>query len=122
MRSIREGGKAKMKGLRFKGSQRVPKGSYWNFTTGERVRLEAGGVLPGSDKDMYFNFPPIIILFAGPFLGLVYALFLPIIGVVMLVKIISGYLYKGAIRKLMNAMVFSWRPHESYLNGQKRRH
>lgn len=111
-----------MKGIRFRGGQKVSKGSYWNFTTGERTRLDAEGVLPGSSENLYFKFPPIVILFAGPFLGLFYALFLPFIGVVMLVKMISDHLYKGAIRKLLNAMVFSWRPHESYLVGKKRKH
>lgn len=71
--------------FKLSGGTKAKKGSYWNFTTGERVRLEAEGTLPGDKKDVYLRIPSgILLFFVAPFLGLAYALFLPTAAIVMM--------------------------------------
>ena len=39
-----------MGALKFVGGEKVGAGDYWDFHTGNRVHLEAGGVLPGPQR------------------------------------------------------------------------
>ena len=58
---------------------------------------------------------------AGPVLGLMYALFLPFIGIAMLVKLV-GHKVGGEMRELAHGSAsFGWSPNESYLTGRKRK-
>jgi len=71
--------------FRFSGGERVKKGHYWNFSTGERVRFEEEGILPGGGKDIYLRASSVLVLLVvAPFLGLAYAFFLPTVGIAML--------------------------------------
>jgi hypothetical protein len=103
------------------GGETVGKGNYWNFSTGERVQIEDRGVLPGNSFDSYFRVPPIVVLMAGPVLGLAYAVFLPFIGIAMLVAVITKKLFGGAVRTAWKGAAFSWKPSEAYLAGRKRK-
>lgn len=71
--------------FKFSGGDRVKKGHYWNFSTGERVRFEEEGILPGGGKNIYLRAPSgFLLLVVAPFLGLAYAFFLPAVGIAML--------------------------------------
>jgi hypothetical protein len=105
--------------LKNSGGQRVRQGNYWNFSTGERVQVEDGGMLPGTASDSYYRFPPVVVLVAGPVLGLVYAVFLPFIGIVMLAAVLSKKLFGGAVQTAWRGAAFSWKPSEAYLAGRK---
>ncbi len=54
-------------------------------------------------------------------LGLAYAVFLPFIGVAMLIAVLSKKLFGGAIRTAWKGAAFSWKPSEAYLAGRKRK-
>jgi hypothetical protein len=103
------------------GGQRAGAGTYWNMMNGERVDLSQESVLPGGRNDRYIKAPSVLAVAAGPLLGLIFAIFLPFIGIAMAAGI--------AIRKVMEAlsdvaagsMSFGWRPLEAYLSGRKRR-
>jgi hypothetical protein len=109
--------------LRIKkiGGETVGKGNYWNFSTGERVRIEGRGVLPGGPSQTYYKFPPAVILAAGPVLGLAYAVFLPFIGIAMLFAVLSKKVFGGALRTAWKGATFGWKPSEAYLAGKKGR-
>ncbi len=109
--------------LAFKriGGEKVRKGSYWNFSTGERIHLEKGGILPGDASVTYLKFHPAMLLIVGPLLGLAYVIFLPVIAVAMVVWIIGERLLGGALQGIRKAAVFSWQPSEAYLVGRKRK-
>jgi hypothetical protein len=78
--------------LRSKGGETVKAGAYWNYDTGEKIRMEENGALPGKSSQSYVKFPPAML----PTLGLI------------LIGIIPGYmsgLYASYTEKLMEAYV-----------------
>lgn len=107
--------------LRHIGGERVKGGNYWNFSTGERVTIETGGILPGGSSTTYYKAHPAIILLAGPALGLVYAVFLPFIGIAVLLKVVMTKLFGGVMEGVSKVTIFNWRPSETYLTGKKRK-
>jgi hypothetical protein len=114
----RKGG-CEMFKLKNSGGQRVRKGHYWNFSTGGRMQVEDGGVLPGTASDNYYRFPPVVVLVAGPVLGLAYAVFLPFVGIAMLAAVLLKKLFAGAVQTAWKGAAFSWKPSEAYLAGRK---
>jgi hypothetical protein len=108
-----------MLGMKKKGGETVGRGNYWNFSTGERVHIEDSGVLPGDARQTYYKGNPVVILLAGPVLGLIYAVFLPFIGIAMAVSLIGRRIFGGAAEKVQKGATFSWKPSEAYLAGKK---
>ena len=58
-------------------------------------------------------------LIVAPFLGLLFCLFLPLIGVVMIAGMLMQKAYKFTQNALMQYASFGWHPCESYLSGKK---
>lgn len=105
--------------LRYKGGHKVGKGTYWNFGTGDRIDISDEGILPGDRKAVYFRMPATGILVFGPIMGLLYAIFLPFIGIAMLVKLVIQKVVGEVSLSTRSAASFGWRPSESYLAGKK---
>lgn len=85
-------GRKGMVKLRSKGVESVKAGTYWNYDTGEKIRMEENGALPGKSSQSYVKFPPAMF----PTLALI------------LVGILPGYmsgLYASYTEKLMEAYV-----------------
>jgi hypothetical protein len=101
------------------GGERVEAGNYWDFSTGDRVHMESAGILPGDESQSYYKFPPAVVLILGPVLGLAYAVFLPFIGIAMLVGLLGRKVFGGAVETARKGATFSWRPSEAYLAGKK---
>ena len=106
--------------LKHNAGTKVGKGTYWNFSNGERIDISAEGVLPGSKNDVYYRLPATGIVALGPVLGLLYAAFLPFIGIAMLVKVILQKVATAVTAPTQRAASFGWRPSESYLAGKKK--
>ena len=106
--------------LKHRAGTKVGKGTYWNFSTGERVDISTEGVLPGDRNTVYYRLPATGIVALGPVLGLVYALFLPFIGIAMLVKVIMQKVAAVVMAPTQRTASFGWRPSESYLAGKKK--
>ena len=78
--------------LSSKGGETVKAGTYWNHATGEKIRMEKCGALPGKPSQSYVKFPPAMF----PTLALI------------LVGIVPGYmsgLYASYTERLMEAYV-----------------
>ena len=105
--------------LKHIGGSDVERGTYWNLSTGERITIEGRGILPGGKGATYYKAAPVAILAAGPFLGLLYAAFLPFIGIAMLVKLVSARALGGAVDTAARGASFGWRPVEAYLTGKR---
>ncbi len=103
-----------------KGGSSVKAGTYWNMDNGERVELVAAGVLPGSSKAVYIKAPSAAVLAAGPVLGLIFAVFLPFIGIAMTVNYLCRKAAEGVTNAAAGSLSFGWRPIEAYLAGRKR--
>lgn len=107
--------------LRYRAGSKVGKGTYWNFANGERIDVSDEGVLPGGKRTVYFRLPATGIIILGPIIGLLYAAFLPFIGIAMLVKVVFQKAASMAFSSARSGASFGWRPSESYLAGQKKK-
>ena len=106
--------------LKHNGGDRVGKGTYWNFNTMARIDITDEGTLPGDAKAAYYRMPAAAIIVLAPVLGLLYAAFLPFIGIAMAVKLVGQKLGGGVMDAVMGSASFGFRPSESYLSGKKR--
>lgn len=103
----------------FKGGETVKAGEYWDLYSGERVSLAAEGTLPGGDGVTFTRLPTVVVLLLAPIAGLLYAIFLPFIGIAFVVDLGARALLEGAGNTLGQAASFNWRPSEAYLLGKK---
>ncbi|HTG01344.1 MAG TPA: hypothetical protein VK654_12265 [Nitrospirota bacterium] len=113
--------------LLWKGEQKAGPGTYWNMNTGERVELEKDDVLPGDSATGFIKAPSSVMLLSGPLLGVMYAMFLPLVGIIMtisfLAKKIAG-IGKRAGQRIADAAgksaFFGWRPlHAFFISKRK---
>jgi hypothetical protein len=103
----------------YRGGQKAQKGDYWNYATGEKIHVDEESVLPGGRKVIFFKAHPVVVVLAGPFLGLVYAVFLPLIGIVMLLSIVTRKVFGWLLAQLGQVAGVRWNPNEAYLSGRK---
>ena len=106
--------------LRHSGGDKVGKGTYWNLTNGERVDIKDEGTLPGDANKTFYKMPAAAIIVAAPVIGLMYAAFLPFIGIAMFVKLVAKKIGGGAMETVRGSASFGFRPSESYLAGKKK--
>jgi len=104
----------------YKGGHKVEKGTYWDAATGERVEVEGQMTLPGNDHTIYIKAKSGLVLIAGPILGLVFAIFLPFIGIAMSLGQVGRKIAGSAVGNAAQSVSFGWRPIEAYLTGRKR--
>jgi hypothetical protein len=110
--------------LKHRGEEKTGKGTYWNFTTGERIQLKGEGVLPGSKEATYYKFSTLTILLLGPIFGLAYAALMPFVGLAMGTKVVARKvfrLFSDVSRAVADASSFGWRPDEAYLEGKRKK-
>jgi len=107
--------------LRHNGGETVGKGTYWNLGNGERIDIAEEGKLPGGGDRHFYRMPAAAVLVAAPVLGLLYAAFLPFIGIAMLAKLVAQKIGGGVLETVPSSASFGWRPSESYLSGRKKR-
>jgi hypothetical protein len=101
------------------GGHTVKAGTYWNITNGSRVQMDQEGALPGSEKTRYIKAPVVVMLMAAPIIGLVFAVFLPFIGIAMTLNLIGKKLVEGVVSAAAGSVSFGWRPIEAYLAGRR---
>jgi len=101
------------------GGHKAAAGTYWNLSNGSRVEMEQEGVLPGSATTRYIKAPAALMLMAAPVIGLVFAVFLPFIGIVMALSVVGKKLAQGVQAAAAGSMSFGWRPVQAYLVGRK---
>jgi hypothetical protein len=111
----------KMLTIRHKGGEKVSKGNYWNLTNGQRVIVRNEETLPGDDTSTYYKINPVIILAAGPVLGLLYAAFLPFIGIAMVMQLLLAKMFAVTAGEVARVSTFNWSPAASFLAGRKHR-
>jgi hypothetical protein len=103
------------------GGHKVAVGTYWNMMNGQRVDMEQEGVLPGDHTSMYIKASSAVMLAAGPVLGLIFAVFLPFIGIAMAISLAGKKIAEGLANAAAGSVSFGWRPIEAYLAGRKRK-
>ncbi|HTG00431.1 MAG TPA: hypothetical protein VK654_07555 [Nitrospirota bacterium] len=103
------------------GGQTVAGGTYWDITTGYRVDLDKEGVLPGDSSTKYLKASSGAILVAGPILGLVYIIAMPVTGVAAFLGLLLQRIAASALGLGRHIIYFDWRPAESYLGGKNKK-
>lgn len=87
--------------IRYRGSNWVRVGFYWNPSRWEIVTIpKGGGMLPGEDDVRYVRLPLILVMLLGPMVGALYVIFLPFIGFAMLFGFVGAKLLSVARRAL----------------------
>ena len=109
---------------RYTGSEKSPKGVYLNLSSWEFVQVsEAARVLPGDSKVRYIKVPSGLAMVTGPFAGLVFIIFLPMVGIAGLVGYLGYKLWRGAVnleRNTVRLVSFSWQPGKAYFSPRRR--
>jgi hypothetical protein len=105
----------------YKGGHKVIAGTYWDTSTGERIDVEQEQALPGNEHQIYIRAKSGLVLIAGPIIGLVFALFLPFIGIAMTLGQAGKKVADSAVGHAAQSVAFGWRPIEAYLAGRKRK-
>lgn len=108
---------------RYYGNEKVEPGIYFCFRQLSFKSLDEEGRLPGTPECVYRQVPAVALLVIGPLLGLAYAIFLPLIGFVMLGRIVLAKLAEvtadvalASLRVLRPA----WQPARAFLARHKR--
>ncbi len=79
------------------GGETVKGGCYWSLKDGEFVSVpKEGGKLEGGAERKYIKVPLPLVLIVGPILGLAFAIFLPLSGILVLVPFLVGKLRSAA--------------------------
>ena len=71
-----------------------------------------GNTGEGRKKDL-------MLLVAGPALGLIYAMFLPAIGIVMALYIVGAKIVEAVTGHAVKSATFDWAPSAAYLTGKE---
>jgi hypothetical protein len=91
---------------RYRGSDQVKMGFYWNPSRWDIVTIaKGGGILPGNDDVSYVRIPLIFVMLLGPLVGAVYVIFLPFIGFAMFFGFAGKKLLSTARRALGSRFV-----------------
>jgi hypothetical protein len=106
---------------RYHGGDQVKAGFYFNMTKWEVQTLSGkGGRLVGAAGQRYMRVPAIGVLALAPFMGAAYAIFLPFIGIALVLQYLAkrGYALAGDMAHATQAaMGHAWRPGEAYFAG-----
>jgi hypothetical protein len=108
--------------LRHQSGERVKAGFYFNLETWEVTTLSGQGGVLGGRESRYMRVPALALLGLAPLLGLAYAMFLPFIGIALVVSHFSkkaGLAVKSAFGSLLTATSPAMQPGEAYFGGEK---
>ncbi|MCL4370063.1 MAG: hypothetical protein M1380_04055 [Chloroflexi bacterium] len=104
------------------GGEVVKGGIYWSMSAGEFVSVpREGGRLAGSMQDSYLRAPLPVVLVVGPIMGLAFAIFLPLSGLLVLVPFLADKLRGALIPSAAHAAAgTTLQPGISYLEPRPR--
>lgn len=91
----------------------VEQGTFWGIKSGQRYDIkQATELLEGC-----FKAHIALVLGLAPVIGLIFAVFLPLIGLLMTGKFIMEHIWK----RLIVVSQFSWSPMMAYFTGRKKK-
>jgi hypothetical protein len=108
---------------RYKGNQAVGPGVYFNRQEIAFKSLGHEGVLPGTVEDEYIRVPTLALLVVGPVVGGAFVVFLPVIGIAMLLWHLTGKAIEVAMdmaEASVRVLQPAWQPGLAFLSRRKR--
>ena len=106
--------------LTYQAGSKVGKGTYWDLANGQRIDVEQEAILTGAESATYFRIPVAVMLIAGPIIGLLYVICVPVIGIVTVASHAVGNIIESLLALVGTSLSFEWRPGEAYLEGKKK--
>lgn len=107
----------------YRGGTQVEKGVYFNRTNGELVQLYGQvRVLPGGGEVRYIRVPAALAVMGGPFAGLAFVFFLPLIGIIGIGGFLTYKAWQGTIalgRKVFQPVAVRQEPGIAYLTQRR---
>lgn len=76
----------------YTGKQNVAPGLYLDLKRRTIVHLDKEEALPGEAGDRFYRVPMLVMLAAAPLLGLAFVIFLPLVGFVMMARLVGDKL------------------------------
>lgn len=106
---------------RHHGGEQVKAGFYFNLGTWEVTTLSGeGGTLPGGRDARFQRVPTLVLLVFAPLMGALYAIFLPFIGIAMVLQYLAVRVWRigreGA-HAVVAALAPSWHPVTAHFSG-----
>jgi hypothetical protein len=105
----------------YKGGVHVAQGTYWDIKKGSPIDIGQDSILPGTAEKTYIKASVTTMLMAAPMLGLLFAIFLPFIGIAMAVSMLARRVFGESADVLIRSLSFGWKPIEAYLSGKKKK-
>ena len=103
----------------YHSGEAVPRGAYWNISTGELVHCDAATEVLAGDSMTYLKVHPAALVLLGPIIGLAFVLCLPFIGFAMTAYTLSSKLLTFAGTHLAREAGFRWQPSLAYFAGKE---
>jgi hypothetical protein len=107
--------------LTYKNGNKVGKGTYWDLASGRRIDVAGEDVLAGDGTATYVRMSPAVVLLSGPFIGLLYAILMPFIGMAAAVTLGARKVLGGLYSPVAKSISFGWQPRSAYLAGKKKK-
>jgi len=106
--------------LTYKGGHTVGKGTYWDLANGRRIDVASEDVLAGGETATYVRMSSAVMLVSGPFIGLLYAILMPFIGIATAVVLAVRKVVGGLHNLVTKSVSFGWQPDRAHLAGKKK--
>lgn len=106
----------------YTGTQQVDPGLYLNLRKFAITSVEQREALPGAPTDTYYHVPMLLMLAAAPVLGLVFVIFLPLIGFAMVAYLLGAKaveLGTGVVEQMGRVRRPGWAPALAFLSRSK---
>jgi len=106
----------------YTGTQDVEPGLFLNLKKMRVTSVERRGPLPGTADDTYRRVPMLLMLAVAPLFGLVYVVFLPLIGFVAVGYLLAGKLRQaaaGVAEEIGRVRRPAWAPMLAFLSRSK---
>ncbi len=104
---------------KYSSGEKAPRGVYLNLSTWELAQLHGETpVLPGAGQAQYLKVPAMLAVIVGPFAGLAFIIFLPLLGIVgggSLLAYKLGRWARDRGHRAIRPAVVGWSPGTAYL-------
>lgn len=107
---------------RYHGNQIVDPGIYLNLRELTFKSMDEEGRLPGGEEAVWRRVPVLVMLAAAPVISVVYFIFLPLVGFLMLAGVVGLKLYalgKHAAAAMVPMLRPAWQPARAFLSRGK---
>src|SRR5208337_4635811 len=101
--------------ITYKSGQIVRTGTYWDFVKGRRIDVSGQALLAAGKALTYLRIPLGVMLLSVPFIGLLYVLLMPFLGMTAIVSIAVARIFPELSDMGSKSLSFGWRPGTAHL-------